>query len=292
MIETLERRSLLAAATVTIIQTTDGSILQIFGTAKRDFISFGLSPDGTLFDYSIALGDGSGEVISQRNNSVADFKLISASLGDGADTLIMGELPIPLFARGGRGPDSISGGFGNDTMLGDGSNDYLFGREGNDSIVGGLQDDLMLGGRNDDVLFPNSTLSNDDTVSGGQGRDTVDYSTVTDNVTVNLNNDLPNPSEDDFIIGDVEVILGSPQNDTITNGTRRGMVIDGRGGNDTLTGGSGNDTITGGAGVDVINAVGGRDSIIADDGEIDTINGGRDSDTVTGDGNDVITNVP
>jgi hypothetical protein len=271
MIESLENRRMLTAT-----YEVDGTVLRITGTPNRDDLAFGLSPDGTQVDVNVF---EDGALVAQESFSVNQFSLISARLGDGADTIIMGEVTIPIIVRGERGNDSLSGGFGNDTLLGGGGEDYLFGREGDDSLVGGLQADLMLGGRNNDVIFPFSDLLSDDTIAGGFGSDTIDYALVPDQAFVNIGTDLPDPGEDDRIFGDVEIVLGSPQNDTFINGTRRGMRIDGRAGDDTLTGGSGNDTLVGGPGADNLAGKGGQDRIEAADGVSDIVDGGRDSDT-------------
>ncbi|GEM_PF-3883816 len=273
MIENLESRRLLTAT-----YEVDGTVLRITGTANRDDLAFGLSPDGLHVDVNVF---ENGVLVTQESFPVGRFTLISARLGDGADTFIAGEIPVPVIVRGERGPDSLSGGAGNDTFSGGGGDDYIFGREGDDSITGGLQADLLLGGRNNDTIVAFSDLLTDDTIAGGQGTDTVDYSTVSDNVFVNVGTDLPDPAEDDRIFGDVEVLLGSAQNDTLINGTRRGMIIDGRAGADTLTGGSGNDMLIGGAGADSLLGKGGRDSLEAADSASDAIDGGRDSDTGT-----------
>lgn len=276
LIESLESRKVLAASF-----SIDGSILNITGTENQDFIALGVSPDGTQFDLNFYIH---GDLVVQKNFlPIKEFTLITADLGGGADTFIMGEVPIPALILGGPGYDSLSGGQGHDTLAGQGGDDYLFGREGNDSLLGGVGADIQLGGRNDDFILALSDTTGDDTISGGLGEDTVDYRLVLDEVYVHIGNDLPDPNEDDFIFGDVENIFGSPQNDTIINGTNRGMRIDGRAGNDSLTGGSGDDTLVGGFGQDVLTGNKGTDVLDAADGEADILNGGTDADEVTDD---------
>lgn len=267
MIHRLDPRMLLS---VSIAYDTDDKSLHFVGNDRRDSIEFArTSAPQTL-----------AAVVNGEDFEFTDpISLIVIDTGEGADTVILGEITIPCFARGGKGPDSLSGGFGNDTFDGEGGDDYIFGSRGSDSLTGGLQGDSMGGGDDDDDIVAGSSDINDDTISGGDGIDLVDYSTVTDNVAAIVGLDQPDPDQDDFILSDVEVLFGSPQNDTLTNGTRHPMRIDGRAGNDTLTGGSGNDTIVGGDGADSLHGKGGRDSLFANDNGLDTVNGGADGDS-------------
>lgn len=111
--------------------------------------------------------------------------------------------------------------------------------------------------------------------------------------TVNLtefDDTYTTPGDDDFIIN------GLGGNDTITTGT----------GNDTINAGAGNDTITSGAGNDLINGGSGNDTIAAQAGA-DIITGGSGNDSIAlgvdsdmdtvifgaaagSNGNDIITN--
>ncbi|MDW8261170.1 MAG: hypothetical protein RMJ35_01465 [Phycisphaerales bacterium] len=278
MIESLEPRKLLAAAF-----EVDGRILRIFGTPRRDHVALGLSPDGSLFDINVF--DSAGALLQQQTFRTAEINLISASLGDSADQLILGLVPIPAFIRGGMGPDTISGGPGNDTIFGDGGFDVIVGREGTDELTGGLQGDVIFGSAgNDTIRGVSGPDDNDDTIAGGGGIDTLDYSALSSRVLINVG-DFTTPDADvsDRVHGDVEILIGTDFNDRLFNLTRRGMRIDGRAGNDTIHGGSGNDTLIGGAGSDTLRGFGGNDSFDASNGAADVVDGGSGNDSATAD---------
>ena len=88
---------------------------------------------------------------------------------DGNDTLVGNAGNDRLF--GGRGNDAMSGGIGNDVLFGEDGSDTLLGGDGNDALRGGLGIDVLLGeGGNDFISGDQSTT---DTVSGGDGDDTI-----------------------------------------------------------------------------------------------------------------------
>jgi Ca2+-binding RTX toxin-like protein len=73
--------------------------------------------------------------------------------------------------NGNEGNDLLDGGFGNDTLKGDRDNDTLIGNFGNDTLSGGAGNDFLFGLRNfDDPSY--IILSQIDTLTGGEGRDT------------------------------------------------------------------------------------------------------------------------
>lgn len=78
-------------------------------------------------------------------------------------------------------------------------------------------------------------------------------------------------------------IYGGDRNDTIWIDPKltKGVYVDARGGNDTITGGSGNDTILGGGGDDRIYGYAGNDSLVGGSGN-DVIYGGSGHDTLKG----------
>jgi Ca2+-binding RTX toxin-like protein len=145
----------------------------------------------------------------------------------------------------------------------------------------------MYGGEGADTFFQGSVKSPRGLISGGNGSDIVDYSSRTaavivsvtaSNVTSNNDGDLSSsagsPPENDDIKDDIETILGTPGNDSISGGGAQGILIVGGLGNDSLSGGIGPDTLNGGAGNDrffeSVNGTSGADVFIGSDG-IDTI---------------------
>jgi Ca2+-binding RTX toxin-like protein len=87
------------------------------------------------------------------------------------------------------GDDVITGLDGGDVLLGNSGRDTLYGMGGNDTLDGGAGADRLYGGWGDDSLHPDSGGIANDYVDGGDGIDTIDYSTApvtTRGVTVNL----------------------------------------------------------------------------------------------------------
>jgi|GEM_PF-927975 len=128
--------------------------------------------------------------------------------------------------------ENVTGGAGNDTIIGDTNANVFMGRGGNDSI------------------------------DGGSGVDTADYSyitTGTNGITVQLNANtaalVSFVSGDQDTIVNIENIIGTAKNDSIAGDIRYNSIFGGDG-NDTLSGGSGNDTLDGGG-----NAVGSSDMV-------------------------------
>ena len=79
----------------------------------------------------------------------------------------------------------------------------------------------------------------------------------------------------------VEYFIGTEDGDTVTVAGDVAVMIEGRGGNDTLTGGGGNDTIKGGAGDDIIDGGTGAEAV-------DQLTGGGGDDRfMWGDGDTV-----
>jgi Ca2+-binding RTX toxin-like protein len=124
--------------------------------------------------------------------------------------------------------------------------------------------------------------------------DTVDYTSSPFKISAFIGGSVSQHAESDKLGHDIEVIIGSVFNDSITNSTSRPMKLVGGAGDDTISGGSGNDTIDGGTGHDSMKGNGGKDVFVSDDGEADTINGGSGADSIlsSDSGLDVVTNVP
>jgi Ca2+-binding RTX toxin-like protein len=280
-IDQLEPRRFLTITSATFDAATGK--LTIIGNDKRDIVEITpLVGGGVTASYDGQDVDFPGKI-----------KLISINTGGGGDIISLPAVSIPAFIDAGAGPDFVQGGTGNDTILGGGGSDVILGGRGNDSLDGGLQGDLISGGIGDDTIMAGSSSMNDDTITGGKGNDTVDYSKSTAPVFVDVGALQPPAQESDLIYGDVNVLIGSPFGDELINGTKRGMRIDGGGGNDTIVGGSGNDTLIGGAGDNSLSGAGGNDLFDISAGGKDTVDGGSSSDSVLGGQNDdMLTNVP
>jgi Ca2+-binding RTX toxin-like protein len=150
--------------------------------------------------------------------------------------------------------------------------------------VGSLE---LYGGDGNDTFLEGSAKTFRELISGGNGFDSITYSSRTAALTVSVQttstasaNDGDGSSsagsgpESDDLKDDLESIIGTVGNDSISGGGSQGMQLFGGAGNDTLAGGIGNDTLNGGAGNDWFfegsNGTTGGDIFIGTDG-IDTI---------------------
>ncbi|GIF11269.1 calcium-binding protein [Actinoplanes teichomyceticus] len=234
---------------------------------------------------------------------------LSVKLGSKDDRLV-NKTSLQLFAYGssgndvidsGSGPDVIKGGTGTDRIYGGGGNDHLDGEQGDDRVYGeagldlvqgGLGNDVVDGGTGNDVLYGEIERLDipparwgADILRGGAGRDSVSYTTHTRGVTVDLDGgrgDDGMPGEHDSVGADVEIVTGSPGDDTLIGNTAAN-TLDGSDGDDTVRGGGGNDTLSGGAGTDAIageagdDAIDGVDPSMEADQRADRIDGGGDA---------------
>lgn len=127
-----------------------------------------------------------------------------------------------------------------------------------------------------------------DTLHGGSGKNTLDYTGSSARVKVDLEQGEGKGGD---ARGDVTTgfahLTGSEHNDRLT-GDDRANLISGAEGNDTQRGAGGDDTLMGGTGNDSLNGGDGKDKLVGEDGD-DTINGERGNDTLRGDdGNDTL----
>lgn len=128
---------------------------------------------------------------------------------------------------------------------------------GADIIYGLAGDDLLDGGHGNDSLYGedgNDTLSgsfNNNFLDGGNGIDTVDYSILNAEATINLTTGKGIQSGFDTLIN-IENAIGSMWNDNI-KGSELNNVLRGNLGNDILEGLGGDDLLDGGDGNDSYN---------------------------------------
>lgn len=247
-----------------------GSSLIVRGSSGADQIALGSTYASNVLAHSwINInGDGSPDV---RMDAVTDVvvtagagaDIISADGGQGTTGTAL-DATIGFSAYGGPDADTLTGGKGLATLA---------GGDGNDSIV------------------QTATIGSD-IIAGGKGTDTVDYSarTVSVNVTICTTcaaaacavciGDDGASGEADTVHDDVEIVLGSKGNDTLSArtavcsnaaasptvlctlkgndgddtliGSAHRDLLEGGNGNDTLGSGLGNDTVIGGAGIDTV----------------------------------------
>jgi Ca2+-binding RTX toxin-like protein len=165
-------------------------------------------------------------------------------------------------ALGGSSDDDIEGNDQRNRLEGNAGDDDLFGDEGNDTMIGGTG--------NDDFF-------------GGAGADTTSFATnTTDGVDVDvvLGFATSNESGDDSFTDLVEIINGSPFDDTITGGgglVTINFLFTGAAGDDILTGSGSNDLLKGGGGDDIVRAGAGDDTVVGAGGD-DLLVGGQGFD--------------
>jgi trimeric autotransporter adhesin len=174
------------------------------------------------------------------------------------------------YLASGAGNDSLSGGLGNDTLL---------GGVGDDQFDGGLGSDLVLGEAGNDYFeygAVDATQSGSDTLSGGEGFDTLSalWAYSTNNITL-INSACQTLRAEGVTLSGFEqfYLVTGAGNDKISNA--------GFSGNDRVDSGAGHDTIDGGAGTDTLDGEAGNDSLLGGDGN-DFLHGGIGSDTLLG----------
>jgi Ca2+-binding RTX toxin-like protein len=220
-----------------------GSGADVFAGARGiDTVHYETSAAGVRVDLSLNTGSG-GEAEGD------SFSSIETVIGSRfADTLI-----------GDAAANTLSGGAGRDVLDGRDGNDTLEGGEGNDAIIGGNGNDVLRGGEGEDQIWGNA--GNDilaggagaDVLAGGAGIDTVDYSTSTGAVWIDLGQLLAQWGDAHHdTLNSIENVTGSLSDDMLFGST----------GNNRLSGGNGADRITGGAGVDELLGGSGADRFI------------------------------
>ena len=188
--------------------------------------------------------------------------------GDGADV---------VQPQGGRTTTllmSIDGGAGDDVLVGGPADDSLNG--------GGGRDELHGGGGEDNLEDDDGPRGDADTLDGGPGGgDEVFYRDRTADLNVDL--DRSAGPDGDMLAG-LEGVTGGAGDDRLTASSRRGGILDGGKGRDTLRsrasgdylfGGEGRDVLVGGKGADTLWGGDGRDRFSGGPGpdEIDTADG-------------------
>ena len=216
---------IVAGAGNDIVYAGEGNDL-VFAGVGNDVV-FGGAGDDRLYGE-----DGDDTVMGEDGND-----LILG--GPGADVLIAG--PGNDVVQGDDGNDKIDGGDGDDILIaGTGNdvvmaavgNDQLFGDDGNDVLSDGAGQDTVHGGAGDDHVMAAADAA-DDVYDGGDGQDTLDYSTATFSVTVELGRGRANGQDigHDLIEAFEEVLGGSGDDHIIAGSTSVSM-----------TGGNGRDT--------------------------------------------------
>ncbi len=173
----------------------------------------------------------------------------------------------------------------NNTLIGANANNYWEINGTNAVSVDGYYEDFsatsfdtLIGGSSYDefIFLAGGKISGK--VNGGGGSDTLDYSVLTSNVTV----DLTSGTASNVVGGvtGIENVTGGAGNDKIT-GDAADNFFKGLAGDDTLIGLAGNDIMLGGDGQDTLDGGMGRDFLIGGLQQ-DRLYGGEDDDVLIG----------
>ncbi len=298
MIEQLESRQLLTAASITIDPIGSGTpgLVHVIGTEVSDMISAGTDPNNSNNYYFLVITPGQGTVLqSYLKTSVTGVRVtadpISSSpnpAGD-ADQINLGGTPFPgsVGIQGGVGADTIIGSDGGDAIFtGTGTGSIIYGVGGDDTISGEGANQTLRGGTGNDLVYAGS---GNNVLAGGAGDDRLVGSTApgagNDTLRGGLGNNTLNAGNgDDELIGGLGSNLldagGLPGHDTLMGGGGNNSIIGGTGAsymsgnwegflsyqgqNLGLT--SGNDTINAGSTNDQIASSAGTDSITGSNG--------------------------
>ena len=163
--------------------------------------------------------------------------------------------------------ENLAGSAFDDVLGGDEYENRLTGRDGNDELFGYESDDVLVGGLGADLL------------DGGEGSaDVADYTDATEAVGVNLETGgFAGEANGDTYV-DIEYVVGSDFDDTITGNDEVNRLTGGDG-DDSLFGGAGNDRLIGGLGADLLDGGEGNADAVDYSGAtekvcVDLVNGG------------------
>ena len=205
-------------------------IINLKGSANADILA------GDFRDNKIEGGGGDDKIYGGPDPS--DIDPMSRGLVTNNDEL-----------HGGGGDDMIFGGAGNDMLFGNAGDDMLWGGAGEDTYYGGAGSDTIYADESDLtingwVMTPPTVDDPDipgdertEAVSDPMTADTVSYEKVEDGVVRTLNDPGGNTPTGLVTITNVENIIGSQGDDTLT-GSSQDNVIEGGEGGDTLVGGT------------------------------------------------------
>jgi Ca2+-binding RTX toxin-like protein len=250
--------------------------------------------------------------IDSRNKLLISHPTTVFAIVAGQDEATLGVVPATYNASNGDDDDgepgefdaihedieNIIGGSGNDVLTGNSNANVLTGGAGNDDLSGGPgaadcagKGDVLNGGEGNDRFTMGPIANCADEVIGGTGRDTVDYQYRSEGLIITIDNAANDgePSENDNVKNDVEVVVGGSGNDTITGGSGNDElhggagddVLNGGAGNDTLIGNAGNDILNGGAGDDLFENAG-DDPVFANSASVTTDDKGAGADIING----------
>ncbi|ESQ91527.1 hypothetical protein ABAC460_05960 [Asticcacaulis sp. AC460] len=242
----------------------------------RIFVSF--FGRGSALNLDLSTGDAFATLAAASGGSYANFEEIGVFGSVYADSISGTAGSDRLFdlapADGAGGGDTFYGMGGNDFLSGGSGTNYMDGGDGNDVIYNtSFQDETLVGGAGDDTFFWGSTAPVDvigdgnDTIQGGDGIDTMDFTKLVNGVNIILNQPWDIIGSGIVTYSGIENLIGGTGNDTL-HGNYEANRIQGGAGDDNLSGfgGSGVDTLIGGIGNDTFQIFG-NDLAFGEDGD-------------------------
>jgi Ca2+-binding RTX toxin-like protein len=232
------------------LQVTGGERIAVFNNGG--FIAFAANnsrqtattPSNDVVSITVTATGPFANTIDLSTLAAADFPSLTSVFldgGDGNDHLVGSSFAERM--DGGGDSDDMKGGGGNDELSGGSGDDMLRGEDGADTLNGGAGNDRLVASQGDT-----------DRMDGGSGRDTLDYSGFSSNISVNLGSG----SGSNAIIVGIEDVIGGGANDTLVGDAGINQLAGGAGA-DFLSGGPGNDILDGGKGDDVLDGDEGDD---------------------------------
>ena len=227
---------------------------------------------GSVFDDTIYGYGGTGILVGLAgDDSITGGDDFDILLGDG---ILLGDIQKLLNLIFGLDTSAFDGltdipdsalelltGRGNDSLDGAGSTDILYGGAGNDDLWGGSGLDLLIGGKDNDMI------------DGGDGDlDLAGYLFADGGVMVNLATGMASGADGDDTLSNVEGLLGSHFNDTLTGSDSTYTLILGLDGDDQIQATAKSNSLThvnlliGGNDNDIIQGADGALNVIAGDG--------------------------
>ncbi|WP_395678584.1 beta strand repeat-containing protein, partial [Inquilinus sp.] len=263
-----------------LANVTNGINNSLNGGSGNDTIDYSAATNALTINLSTGSATGTGI----GTDTLTSFETVKT--GSGNDVLTAASGGSTLIA--GAGTDQVTGGIGNDTLVGGAGNDTLNGNSGTDTVdysqdggTGAVTVNMATGAATDsfgntdtlsnveniigtglnDTIVANVTNGTNNSLNGGGGTDTVDYSAATNALTINLSTgSATGTGIGTDTLTSIETIRTGSGNDILTAAATGSTLIAGAG-TDQVTGGTGNDTLVGGAGNDTLNGNGGTDTV-------------------------------
>ena len=250
---------------------------RLIGASGNDSLIGGLGDDTFIFKAAASVeADTVTEVTGQGTDTLSFADLTTAvTLNLGSSLVQSVHTNRTLALSSSAAFENVNGGTAADMLLGNSQNNVLSGNADNDTLTGGRGNDALIGGLGDDsYVFGPATTAEADTVTevADQGTDTLNFSSLTTAVTLNLGSSLVQTVHTNRTLA----LSSSAAFENVNGGTGADMLF-GNSLNNVINGGAGDDVVVGNAGNDTLNGEAGRDILIGGTG-LDTINGGSDDD--------------